>query len=440
MAGLEARRTSFLIQEKRYIKKDGKVIVGRVIVNAIRNSKGEAVLFIAELEDITERKRSEEELRRAEEKFRTIFDGATDGILVADLKTRRFAYANPRICEITCYSLEELLKLGIDDIHPKKDLLYVIDQFTKQTQGKTTFAKDIPVLRKDEKVVYCDINSKPIRIEGQEYLVGFFRDITERKKAEEALRESEQRWATTLASIGDAVIATNLSGMVTFMNCVAEELTGWALSEALGKPVKEVFRIVNEQTRIEVEDPVSKVLERGLIAGLANHTVLIRKNGTEVAIDDSGAPIKDKEDKITGVVLVFHDITEARKVQDALMKSETQYRQLINVAQEGVWVLDSNYCTVFVNPRMAEMLGYAENEIVGKSIFEFLDKKDIEQAKQFFGQSKQGITTYFDYEFTRKNGSRIYASISTSVINDDEGNTLGTLAMVSDITYRKTLE
>ena len=122
------------------------------------------------------------------------------------------------------------------------------------------------------------------------------------------------------------------------------------------------------------------------------------------------------------------------------MKSETQYRQLVNVAQEGIWALDRNYRTVFVNPRMAEMLGFAESEMVGKSLFEFLDKKYIEQAKQFLGQFKQGVKGHFDYEFGRKDGSRVYASIAASVINDDEGKTLGTLAMVSDITYRKVLE
>ena len=109
------------------------------------------------------------------------------------------------------------------------------------------------------------------------------------------MRESEQRWATTLASIGDAIIATDVSGGIIFMNGVAEDLTGWTLNEASLKPIKEVFNIVNEQTHDEVENPVSKVLEKGLIVGLANHTVLIRKNKTEVAIDDSGAPIKDKD-------------------------------------------------------------------------------------------------------------------------------------------------
>ena len=166
---------------------------------------------------------------------------------------------------------------------------------------------------------YCTktIKGKPVAI------IEVNNDITERKKAEEALRESEQRWATTLASIGDAVIATDVSGKVMFMNSEAEELTGWALSEASQKPVKEVFNIVNEQTRLEVENPIERVLKEGMVVGLANHTVLIRKDGSEVPIDDSGAPIKDKEGKTTGVVLVFRDITERKQ----------QEREIENIAK-----------------------------------------------------------------------------------------------------------
>ena len=135
---------------------------------------------------------------------------------------------------------------------------------------------------------------------------------TDLEQAQASLRESEQRWATTLASIGDAVIATDISGKIMFMNGEAEELTGWTLSEASQKPVKEVFNIVNEQTRLEVENPIERVLKEGMVVGLANHTVLIRKDGAEVPIDDSGAPIKDKDGKTTGVVLIFRDITERK--------------------------------------------------------------------------------------------------------------------------------
>ena len=138
------------------------------------------------------------------------------------------------------------------------------------------------------------------------------------------LRDSEQRWATTLSSIGDAVIATDAGGKITFMNAVAEELTGWYLVDAAGRPVTEIFNIVNEQTRASVESPVHRVLREGVIVGLANHTILLRKNGTEVPVDDSGAPIRDASDGIIGAVLVFRDITERKAAEEALRKTHDE--------------------------------------------------------------------------------------------------------------------
>ena len=139
--------------------------------------------------DITEKIQSEVKLKESVEKFRAVFECSNDGILAADTKTKRFVFANPKICKITGYSAEELLKLSLADIHPKKDLAYVAGCFMKQAQGKMEIAKDIPVLRKDRKVVYCDVNSAPARIGGKDMLLGFFRDITERRNTEEALRE-----------------------------------------------------------------------------------------------------------------------------------------------------------------------------------------------------------------------------------------------------------
>ena len=139
--------------------------------------------------------------------------------------------------------------------------------------------------------------------------------------AEEELRRSEQRFATTLASIGDAVIATDIDGKITFMNNVAEALTGWNLQEAKMQPVKSVFRILNEYTKAEVDDPIARVLEKGVVVGLANHTILVRKDGTEIPIDDSSAPIRDRDGNITGVVLVFRDITERKRAEEQLWRN-----------------------------------------------------------------------------------------------------------------------
>jgi PAS domain S-box-containing protein len=136
------------------------------------------------------------------------------------------------------------------------------------------------------------------------------------------VRASETRLAITLRSIGDAVIATDERGVVTMINPVAEKLTGWLESHAAGKPLAEVFRIVHEETRATVESPVTKVLREGGIVGLANHTVLIRRDSHETAIEDSGAPILDDAGRTTGVVLVFRDATQERAAQKALRDAD----------------------------------------------------------------------------------------------------------------------
>ncbi|MCE4564963.1 PAS domain S-box protein [Maribellus sp. CM-23] len=144
---------------------------------------------------------------------------------------------------------------------------------------------------------------------------------------EQRIRAAEELYRTTLLSIGDAVICTNSSGEITQMNPVAENLTGWKFSEARNKNLEEVFNIINELSREKAENPVKKVLEEGTIVGLANHTLLISKDGNEIPIADSGAPIKNKDNQIIGVVMVFRDQTAEREQQLVLEKSEAKYRE-----------------------------------------------------------------------------------------------------------------
>lgn len=148
--------------------------------------------------------------------------------------------------------------------------------------------------------------------------------IQQRERAAEEIFRRGQILSTTLASIGDAVILTNTQGEITFMNRVAENLTGWSQAEAAGKPCTGVFHIINETSRERVESPVQKVLETGLIVGLANHTLLIRKDGSEVPIDDSGAPIKEPDGTLHGVVLVFRDFSEYKASEMTLKQAKEE--------------------------------------------------------------------------------------------------------------------
>ena len=149
-----------------------------------------------------------------------------------------------------------------------------------------------------------------------------FRDITERKRAEEELRQQREWYQVTLSSIGDAVITTDTQGKVTFLNPVAEMMTGWKTDEASGQPLEKVFNIINEETRQPAKNPVDKVLREGIVVGLANHTALIARDGAERSIEDSAAPIRDATGNISGAVMVFHDVTERRRVEKALKDAD----------------------------------------------------------------------------------------------------------------------
>ena len=169
---------------------------------------------------------------------------------------------------------------------------------------------------------------------------------------ETALRESEKRWATTLASIGDAVIATDADGRIAFMNPVAEDLTGWTLRDASLKSVTEIFQIVNEYTREKVESPVARVLREGIVVGLANHTILIQRGGREIPIDDSGAPIKDVGGVTTGVVLVFRDIAQRKADEERII----HLASFPEINPNPVLEVDLSGAVTFCNPAAEKSL------------------------------------------------------------------------------------
>ncbi|KAB8143812.1 PAS domain S-box protein [Chloroflexia bacterium SDU3-3] len=168
------------------------------------------------------------------------------------------------------------------------------------------------------------------------------RSMRERLQAAAQLAHERSVLHATISSIGDGLIATDIQGQVTFMNAVAEHLTGWLQAEAHGQALEKVFTIISESTRQPTESPVSKVLRSGMVAGLANHTLLIAKDGTERPIDDSGAPIHDAQRQLLGVVLVFRDITERYAAEAALRQSEARYRALADTIASLVFSMDAD--------------------------------------------------------------------------------------------------
>ncbi len=194
-------------------------------------------------------------------------------------------------------------------------------------------------------------------------------------------------YQTTLGSIGDAVIVTDAEACVAMMNATAESLTGWSLKEAQGMPLSDVFHIVNEGTRKEVESPVIKAIRAGAIVGLANHTILIAKDATEHHIDDSAAPIRNDLDEIIGVVMVFRDIGEKRQAERQLHASEMRYRRLFEAALDGILILDATTSRIVdVNRFMLELVRRDREFFIGKEMWEIGLYPDRQRNQEALGK------------------------------------------------------
>ncbi|HET6326235.1 MAG TPA: CHASE3 domain-containing protein [Planctomycetaceae bacterium] len=187
-------------------------------------------------------------------------------------------------------------------------------------------------------------------------------------KSASAIHEQREWLRTTLASIGDAVIATDVGGRVAFVNPIAESLTGWTNAAALGQPLEKVFEIVNEQTRNTVENPALRALREGTIVGLANHTVLIARDGAEHAIDDSAAPIRDEQQRVVGVVLVFRDVGERRAAERALQTSEARKAAVLRASLDSVITVDARGRIIEFNPAAEALFGYSHDEAISQDI------------------------------------------------------------------------
>jgi PAS domain S-box-containing protein len=234
------------------------------------------------------------------------------------------------------------------------------------------------------------------------------RELRERKRAQEALGKSEKWLSTTLGSIGDAVIATDMNGAVTFMNTAAESLTGWTLGEAQGKSMDLVFDVVNKQTRRPVENPVKKVFREGKVVGLADHTLLISKNGKEFEIEDSAAPILTATGEGLGVVLVFRDVTVLNQTREELDR-------YFSLSVDMLCIAGTDGYFKRLNPAWEKVLGFSVPELLAKPYLDFVHPNDRQATIQQAEKQSRGLEVIsFENRYLCKDGSYKWLSWSAS--------------------------
>jgi PAS domain S-box-containing protein len=274
--------------------------------------------------DLTERKQAEINLHKSQLLLQSSLESPQSMIIMSIDRNYRYLYFNKAHVTAMKYAYNTNINIGmnvLDCITSEEDRQSAKENYDRAMAGESHTT--IQVYGEIDKSYYENLYN-PI-IDEKEEIIGvsvFAQDITERKQSELALFTEKERLAVTLRSIGDGVITTDSNGRITLLNNVAENMTGWKSEVAAGKPLPEVFDIINERTRKRCENPFERVIATNSIVELENHTCLKAKDGREFVIADSGAPIRDKDNNIIGVVLVFRDMTEKQKLEDSIQKTQ----------------------------------------------------------------------------------------------------------------------
>lgn len=314
--------------EEKYIQ-HGKELFVHTVKTPVRDEGGNVVGILGVFWDITERRGAEQALRESEQRFRSIFNKATDGILLTDPENKKFYTGNRMICEMLGYGLEEIGNLGLMDIHPEQDLPHVLEQFEKQTRGEIKLARDIPVKRKDGTVFHADINSARIVLEGKTYLMGLFRDVTERKQAEKALQESEEKYRDLFENASDLIQSVAPDGRFIYVNRAWRETLGYDEEEVAGL---NMFDIIHPDNQAHCMEVFQRVISGEVVDKI--ETVFVTKGGKKIIVEGTADCVfrEGKPDSTRGI---FRDVTERKKAGEALRQAEAERRRITEALREA---------------------------------------------------------------------------------------------------------
>ena len=360
----EVKRTKKpVVVEHLHYDKDANVRNMEVHCYPIFDLSGNVVQVIEYSLDITERKRSEEELAESEAKFRTLFDNATDGIMMADIETKKLYMANKMMSRMLGYSLEEIKNINVSDIHPVKDLPWIIEVFEKQARGEITLAENIPVKRKDGTIFYVDINSNQVNIAGKPYNIGIFRDITERLHSQKVLKESEERFRSVAQSASDVIITSDSKGNIIFWNNAAQKMFGYLPEEVQGKPLTILMPQRYREAHLRGIERLNATGKYSVI-GKTVELHALRKDGSEIPIELSLSTWKTGEQIYYSGIM--RDISERKRDEQTILENERL--QLANKTKNGFMAV------------MSHELRTPLNAIIGFS--ELLKKKDAGELNE----------------------------------------------------------
>ncbi len=438
-----------LTGEPVQLERIGRTSKRWISVSITSNRKG---YFSLLTQDITERKRIEEELARhrehleelvaertaslkeSEEKFHNIIETANEGIWVTDPESNA-TFINQKMADMLGYTREELLGRDIIDLLVENEREAALANRPKLKQGiKLTVERTY--YRKDGRTVTTLANITPL-FDDKGNHIGNLRmhtDITDRKKADEALKESEAKYRRIIETANEGIWMTDTQGKAVFVNQKMADMLGYTREEIIGKDITD-FMIEGDRATV--------LANRPRMAGgmtVRDESNFRRRDGTIIATMVNATPLFDANGRFTGLMSMHTDITERKKAEAELKASEEKYRRIIETANEGIWVSNREGKALFVNRKMADMLGYTPKELLGHDVREFVVKGESEGVDATRQRLRQGVKTQNERKFRRKDGSIMVSLVNATPRFDEQGNYDGNFTMHTDITERKRAE
>ncbi|MFA4859941.1 PAS domain S-box protein [Methanoregula sp.] len=426
------------LEVRRY---DETIIWVRNRESSVCDERGNLLYYNGSVEDITERKRALKALKESEAQLRSVLDNSTDIIYRQNLHTMQYEYYSPSCTETYDFSTDEMSAMREDEVrnrvHPEdRDRL---DAFMANLMENDHGRIELRWKVHSGNYHWFSVNMTIIRGgDGHPlYRDGFARDINEQKMAEEELLASEELSREILNNANDGIFLMERThegpGKYLLINEKATDMLGYAADEFLQMAPRDIVPA-------DIQKKVMKTVREKLdTVGYATfESVHIRKDGSTYPVEISTHTFRYKGKEVD--LSIARDITERKTAEEALQESERKYRQLVDLAQEGIWAIDANGKTTFVNPRMAQMLGYTVEEMQGAHLFSFMDDAGKKIAADHIERRRQGIIEDHEFEFITKQKNRMYAALATASLSDEPGIYKGALAVVSDITRQKAAE
>lgn len=438
IAALQAGRLpASLVVERQFRRQDGTFLPVLISSRQLRTASGAVAGLRSSMQDLTERKRAETALRESQEKYRTLFAHAGDAIIIHD-GTGQVLAVNARACEQYGYTEAEMLAITVQQIDTPEEAVHAPARIAHlMAHGVHQF--ETVHRRKDDTPVPVEVIARRITWGGQPAMMSLCRDITERRRIDTILRRSEARYRALFSQSGDHILVLEIEPgrvpVIAEVNDAAVKAHGYTREEMIGQPISLIDPDVDPareahhpRVRSDHSETVFEVQHR-------------RKDGTLFDVEVRAKPVEI--DGRTVVLSVERDITERKRTEQALRElkvrigSQELYSVLVEMASDGFWLLDREFTTVYVNPAVEAMLGYAKEEMIGRSWYSFGDPEWVARARELEARRASGVREPHHFLFVRKDGRKVMTRIATTPLYDRNGNFDGALGILSDISRQQ---